>query len=266
MKIRDIVRTAVIRTNPYWPFSSLNRLPYYLAIEAFVQLCKRFPAIKSVYLRHGLTEANWVPALSDIDLALVIDSKLSMEEEFSFLNSFWNHHDRIKKLFPMLGEIEILNDKHIKSWTRFDIPGYRSMSWKLVYGVETKKNLFPVNRKILATDSVNYALRFYLGYFLDRFDSKEESSYLASQDLKRLVLKILRSLNYMNEEDSKKQIVMGGLDDTTDMLVRVLTGLEEGVRFITPNNNNAGSKQNDPIWLSDLNSHNNAFLKTVDST
>jgi len=107
MKIRDIVRTAVIRTNPYWPFSRLNRLPYYLAIQAFVQLCKRFPAIKSVYLRHGLTEAHWVPALSDIDLALITDSKLSTEEEFSFLNSFWNHHDRIKKLFPMLGEIEI---------------------------------------------------------------------------------------------------------------------------------------------------------------
>jgi len=261
MKLRDIVRTAVIRTNPYWPFSRLNRLPYYLAIEAFVQLCKRFPAIKSVYLRHGLTEANWVPALSDIDLALITDSKLSTQEEFSFLNSFWSHHDRMKKLFPMLGEIEILDDKNIKSWTQFDIPGYRSMGWKLVYGVEAEKNHFPMNPKILATDSVNYALRFYLGYFLDKFASKEESNYLTSQDLKRLVLKILRSLNYMNEEDSKNRVVMGGPDDTTDMLVRVLMGLEEGVRFITGNYNNAGSRQNDPIWLSDLNSHNNVIFE-----
>jgi hypothetical protein len=261
MKIRDIVRTAVIRTNPYWPFSRLNRLPYYLAIQAFVQLCKRFPAIKSVYLRHGLTEAHWVPALSDIDLALITDSKLSTEEEFSFLNSFWNHHDRIKKLFPMLGEIEILNDENIKLWTQFDISGYRSMGWKLMYGVESERNPFPVNPEILAADSVNYALRFYLGYFLDRFDSRgEESSYLTSQDLKRLVVKILRSLNYVDEKDSKKQIVMGDPDDTTDMLVRALTGLEEGVRFITCNYNNAGSRQNDPVWLSDLDFHNNVVF------
>ena len=262
MKIRDIVRTAVIKTNPCWPFSSLNRMPYYLAIQVFVQLCKRFREIKSVYLRHGLTEENWIPALSDIDLAVIIESKLKIEEEFSFLNAFWNHHDRMKKLFPMLGEIEILNDEHIKSWTQFDIPGYKSMSWKLLYGTETAKSQFPANRQRLTVDSFNYALRFYLGYFLDRFDAKEDSCYLASQDLKRLVLKILKSLNYMNGEDSKKQIVVGGLDDTTDMLVRVLTGLEEGVRFITRNyNNDADSKSSDKAWLGDIDSHNNVVFE-----
>src|SRR5262245_1720211 len=100
MKIRDIVRTAVLRTNPFWPFSTLNKMPYELAITAFVQTCKRFREIRSVYLRHGLTEGYWIPALSDIDLAVIIDSKLTIDEEVSFLNSFWKNHDRIKKLFP----------------------------------------------------------------------------------------------------------------------------------------------------------------------
>lgn len=51
MKIKDIVRTVVTETNSYWPFSGLNKLPYYLAIKAFIQHCKKFPEIKSVSRR-----------------------------------------------------------------------------------------------------------------------------------------------------------------------------------------------------------------------
>jgi hypothetical protein len=112
------VRILIVKTNPYRPFSTLNKMPYYIAIKAFVRLCKRFPEIKSIYLRHGLTEANWVPGLSDIDRTLIIDSGLNIEEEFSFLGLFWNNYDRMKKLFPMLGDIEILNAEHIGTWTK----------------------------------------------------------------------------------------------------------------------------------------------------
>src|SRR5437016_5956468 len=101
MKIRDIVRTAVLKTNPHWPFSSLNKTPYYLAIRIFVQACKRFPEIHSVYLRAGLTEGHWLPGLSDIDLTLVIDSKLTVEREFVFLRSFWKRYKFLKCFFPM---------------------------------------------------------------------------------------------------------------------------------------------------------------------
>jgi hypothetical protein len=259
MKVRDIVRTAILRTNPYWPFSNLNKVPYDLAVKAFVRLSKRFPQIKSVYLRHGLTEENWIPGLSDIDLALIIDSKLNMDEEFSFLNSFWKNHDRIKKLFPMIGEIEILNEEHIKSWRQFEMPGYRSLSWKLVYGIETRKNHVTVNPKQLGVDSVNYALRFYLGYFLDRFDPKEESPYLALQDLKRVFFKILRSLNQMNTDDGKEGTVPEAPNNKTDMLFLVLKGLEDGIRFITTSESD--SNKTDKTWLADVDSRNNVLFE-----
>jgi hypothetical protein len=61
MEMRDIVRAAVVRTDSYWLFSSLNKMSYYLAIKAFVHLCKRFPEIKSAYLRHGLLTEDWTP-------------------------------------------------------------------------------------------------------------------------------------------------------------------------------------------------------------
>jgi hypothetical protein len=78
MKVEDLVRILIVKTNPYLPFSTLNKMPYYIAIKAFVQLCKGFPEIKSIYLRHGVVEGNWVPGISDIDLTLVTDSKLTL--------------------------------------------------------------------------------------------------------------------------------------------------------------------------------------------
>ncbi|MGH7790867.1 MAG: hypothetical protein ACREOB_00995, partial [Thermodesulfobacteriota bacterium] len=239
MKVRDILRIAVLKTNSCWLFSSLNKMPYYLAIKVFVQMCKRFPEIKSVYLRHRLVEGSWTPALSDIDLAVITDSELSTDEEFYFLRSFWENCDRMKKLFPMLGEIEILNDKHIELWTKFGIEGYISGSWMLLYGKVTVKNNFFVSPKRLAIESLNYALGFYLGLFLIKFNQRDEPLYLVLQDLKRLVFKVQRCLDYININESKKPIVAGLLDNKTDMLFCILNGLEQGIRFIIPANNEA---------------------------
>ncbi|MCI0454153.1 MAG: hypothetical protein L0Y68_04060 [Candidatus Dadabacteria bacterium] len=260
MKITDIVRTIVLKTNRWWPFSQLNKTPYYIAIWAFVRLCKRFTQIKSVYLRHRLVEGNWTPALSDIDLTVIIDSKLTAEEEFSFLYSFWKNYEGMKKLFPMLGEIEVLNDEHIGSWIKFGIEGYTSQNWILVYGIETVKSNFLVNPKRLAIESLNYALFFYLRYSLEKF-RQEGPPYLVSQDLKRLVHKILRCLNYTNTDDNKKQTVVGRLDDKTDMLFHVLKGLEEGIRFTAPSDNEVGSRKSNKEWLCDVDSHNKVFFE-----
>jgi hypothetical protein len=84
MEVKELVRFLIVKSNPYGPFSTLNKMPYYIAIKGFIQICKRFPEIKSIYLRHGLAEGNWVPGISDIDLTVVIDSDLTVEEEFDF--------------------------------------------------------------------------------------------------------------------------------------------------------------------------------------
>ncbi len=85
MKCRDFIREVVLRTNPYRPFSSLNKVPYRLAIEAFLRLCGKFPEITSAYLRGSLVSRDWVPALSDIDLTVIVDDQLGLDEEYAFL-------------------------------------------------------------------------------------------------------------------------------------------------------------------------------------
>jgi predicted nucleotidyltransferase len=247
MNTRDIIRTAVVKTNLHWPFSTLNRMPYYLAIKALTRSCKRFPEIKSVYLRHGLTEDNWVPALSDIDLTIITDSRLSIEEEFSFLSSFWKNYDRMKKLFPMLGEVEILNDEHIGSWTKFNIRGYESRNWKLIHGIETANSNYIVHSTRLAIDSLNHALWVYLDHFLRRFYLEEFPSFMALQEMQRLAFKALKYANYFHVHPLKHKLD-GRVDNKTAMLCCVLEELEKGVRLFAPTFDQNGLRKNPREW------------------
>ena len=115
MNIRDALRTAVLASNPYWPFSAINKYPYYLAIQAFVRLCSSYASIKSVYLRSGLVERQWVPGLSDIDFTLIVDANLNRADEFYFLQKFWRRYSSLKTVFPMIGEVDILTERHVRS-------------------------------------------------------------------------------------------------------------------------------------------------------
>ena len=232
MTIRDIVRTAVIRTNPYWPFSSLNKAPYQVAIKAFAHLCKGFPEIKTIYLRGGLSEGRFIPALSDIDLTVIIDPTVSVEQEYRFLRSFWKRCCRMKKLFPMLGEIEILNTEELAISTKFGLPGgpgYQAASWRLLYGSEMPRDGYTLHPMSLRRDSLNHALWFYLKYFLEIFTSQEESLYLVSQDLGRLRSKIVRYLDCSNGAEAAHAVLCDLPSSNIELFSQVLNFLDEEI-------------------------------------
>lgn len=230
MRIRDAVRTVVIKTNPYWPFSNLNKLPYDLAVKVFIQLCKKYREIDGIYLRAGLAEGHIIPALSDIDLTVIINSKLSLDQEFSFLSSFWQSYRRLKKLFPMLGEIEILNNEELGIWTKFGVPGYKAPSWKLIFGKEAPRTTYTAEPTRLTRDSLNYALWFYVRYFLEIFTCKEKSSYLISQDLKRLRSKIFRCLNSLDHAEATNKRVLDPRSSDIEMFSQILNSLDSAIR------------------------------------
>jgi predicted nucleotidyltransferase len=249
MKIRDIVRTAVIKANPYWPFSTLNKTPYYFAIRIFVEACRRFPGIRAVYLRSGLAEGHWSPGLSDIDLTIIVDSRLSIDEEFAFLYSFWKRYDRLKNFFPMLGEVEILNDQQLKTWTRFGLRGYEAPHWKLLYGTETARSQYRGDGRRLTKDRLDDALSFYQGYFREKFTVQKQCPYLRSVELKRISEKIFRCLNSMNQTGSGNRKVQDTDCDNVDLLHGILACFENDIsRFSAcdnqiPNDDGASALQ-----------------------
>ncbi|MCI0603863.1 hypothetical protein L0156_12720 [bacterium] len=192
--MKDFIRNLVLKTNDVWPFSSMNRFPYYAGVRAFLHICKEFPKIQRVYLRHGLVESDWVPGISDIDLTVLFEPGNTAEEEFAFAVSFWRRVERLKRFFPMLGEIDLLDSKQISSWTRFTIRGKESKSWRLLYAMGDLQ----VNRKATPednfVDSFNHALLQYFNFFQRRFFTHQMNPIVVA-GLQRISKKVIRYAN-----------------------------------------------------------------------
>jgi hypothetical protein len=229
MKSRDILRTAVMGSNPYWPFSRLNKMPYAVAVKAFVQLCKGFPEIKCAYLRAGLAEGNLIPALSDIDLTVIVHGKLALNQEFTFLRTFWRRYGLLKRFFPMIGEVDVLTDRQLKTWTQFGLRGYEAPHWKLLYGTEVLRTGYSENGRRLIKDCLNDALSFYRGYFREKFSAQEQCSYLTAQDLRRITAKIFRCLRSINPSRPAKSELLATKSNSLEILYQILRGLERGI-------------------------------------
>lgn len=234
MKLRDAVRTAVLASNPYWPFSILNKYPYYVAIRAFVRLCAAYPAVKSVYLRSGLVEREWVPALSDIDFTVVIDGKLACESEFSFLHGFWQNFGKYKSCFPMIGEVDILTDENIRSWTRFGLAGRSAGNWQLLHGSRTAQPGSSFEPRWATQDCIDYALNYFYwycrGYFEKQFYGLAETPYLVNHDLHRLAAKIFRCLQRISPDSGKHHSRENPRQSEHEICARVMVAVEKEIR------------------------------------
>lgn len=194
------LRKFVLRTNSVWPFSRLNRIPYNVAIKYIRALPKKFTSIKAIYLRHSMADGTWVPGRSDIDLTIITNPIPDASAEFAFLKSFWTDYQRLQTFFPMLGEIDILNDKLFLPWMRLGIRGYESKDWVLLYGDPVLAPARMSNSEQIAEEAFNYAFRYYRIFFLREFFKCGESSIT----LQRYVLKMLKYIHYAPE--TRKEI------------------------------------------------------------
>ena len=221
------MRNLLINTNSFWPFSRLNRIPYYIALKFFIKECRKFSRIKSVYLRNSLAYDIWTPGLSDIDLTVIIESRMNADKEFIFLSSFWGSYARLQRWFPMLGEVDMLDDKQITDWTKFGIPGYESKYWKLLSGEGAVSSNYPVRPEGLARDALNYALKWYRDFFFREFYVNKGMSL----ELTRHARKILRYINY-TEKENIAQIRQMLSCDKEELLCRLMIELEKRAIFL----------------------------------
>jgi hypothetical protein len=225
MSVKDLTRFIIIKTNSLWPFTFLNRIPYYLALKTFIYIFSSFKEVKSIYLRHGMSKKNWVPAISDIDLTIIINSNLPTEQEYSFLTVFWRKFKRLKKIFPMLGEVDILRENEVESWTRFTIRGYEAGNWKLLYGKENIRSSYRADMNLHALDSMNYAFTNYLEYFIPKFYSDREHDFIVSAELSRIASKILRYTN-PSFDANKIKLNQVGRKRRAELLYNVMKGIK----------------------------------------
>lgn len=84
-------------------FSAIYRRIYLSALPA-ARLLLRGPGLRSLYLYRGMADKGWVPGLSDMDLACVLETS-SPEKDFFLYSGLRRRLRLLKSLFPFTGEL-----------------------------------------------------------------------------------------------------------------------------------------------------------------
>lgn len=226
--LRDWLRAFVLRTNGTWPFRACNRLPYFAAVRLLVNAACERPEIESVYVSHGMAGSDWTPGMSDIDLTVILTRGLAAEEECDFLEWFWGTYDRLKRYFPMLGEVVILDEGEFQLWQIYSSTTAQGRNWMLVHGRETAGKV-SVGEKMWRARALNSALWVYLESLLPCLSRPD--SYLRQQDLARRARKISRYLEPVIARDSGPPLV--AFRDFAEIVAHTVKLLEAGVRAVT---------------------------------
>ena len=224
-----LLRTFVLRTNPHWPFRYCNRIPYAAALRVFVRCFKTRPEIRSIYVRHGLAQGEWIPALSDIDLTLVLRRDLPVELEYDFLETFWRRYGRLRRIFPMLGEVLILNQDEFALWLTSSSYSPVNRRWHLLHG-EQSVCLRADGSEHWRRRALSYALWMHLETLPPCFS--EPDSFLRRQDIQRRARKILRLLQPILAEAGQPQLPIERTPDPVEILTDVLRSFETAVTHV----------------------------------
>ena len=191
MDARDTVRRVVVETNPYWPFSALNRMPYRLAIAAVARRMRRLAGVRALYLRNGLTRPDWVPGISDIDLTLVTESMPDARREYALMRAIRDEYRALKRVFPMLGELGVLTPTTAGAWSRFGVDGYETRYWHAVFGDALPGLGFEPGPQRFRFDAWSHARLFGLDVLQRRMLAGDGASFLSVRELRRVAAKVL---------------------------------------------------------------------------
>ena len=188
MTTRDLLRTAVLRTNPCVPFRWTNRWPYYAALKAATSALSASSEVSGLWLRHGLASRKWIPGLSDIDFCLTMKRGLTPEHEFLVIDQLRARYRSLGKWFPMLGDLEILGEDDLPLWLR--TIGETISSWTLLHGQVVEDD--PAHASASREPALRTALCMYLDYLPPCL--AQPDSWLRRNDVRRRIEKILRLL------------------------------------------------------------------------
>lgn len=204
---------SVVQATRNWPLAGgLYRSIYHAAANAVGELATREPRLTGVYARNSYALGTWEPGRSDIDLTAVWsdpnpDSVARFHAAFATL----------KKRFPMLGEVEMLDERHLAAWSGFGVPGLESGRWKKLGGPHRFECRYAGNERL---DRVRHAVSIYCHQFMPRFWEQPRHE----KTLRRLAAKIARQLN----EPS------GGVGSPEQLLETVLRQLSRTASEVTP--------------------------------
>ncbi len=186
---RQTLQKIVLAVNQ-WPLGlHFTRVPYYVAVRALGWMLKKYPLMLSAYARNSFALGSWTPGRSDIDLTLILRADESLQSEFITLNRFWNAYASLQRWFPMLGEVEILNQAHFEAWMQFSITGFEARHWICIYGTDVDRSGYRGGEEQRKYDRLSHAISIYCHQMVPVIRSAHPDSLL------RYTQKILRYLD-----------------------------------------------------------------------
>jgi hypothetical protein len=244
MELRDLIRICVLRSNAHRPFSSINKAPYCIAIRVFTHFCRRFQEIAAVYVRRRLVGRSWIPALSDIDLTVLIRKDLGLEREYLFLRRFWQGMQLVRKVFPMIGEVEILNEDQMEIWLKNGFEGVNFEGWQQILGNAASPVLErPVIPNCDVFQAYNFALSFYLHTFYRGLHQTRHPHYLLKQDSFRILRKINKCLSAIGANSTASSDKINELPpDIDEVICLMISSLDNGLSSIASSTNGCAGK------------------------
>jgi hypothetical protein len=210
-----------------------NRLPLFRQVyAAYYRLALSFLAaafflnreVEAAYLRIDTDQPEWKFGLSDIDLTLIVKEQ-SMVRNQVFLQRFWKLYEGLRRLFPVIGEVDIFTRREFLVQSKMgaepvqSIKSYRKLFCKLKgpHYEELQTAFVETERGITTVDHLTNALHRY-AYFL--LPLAIEGRNPALFDLRMAhgrakLTKIFKRLNYSlvsQREDLSKQRSAGVQD------------------------------------------------------
>jgi len=151
--VRKLMRQFV-RTSNDWPVvNAAYRSVYRAAAEAAGRLANESRAIAGIYARNSYALGTWVPGVSDIDLTIILRQPTS-----KVIAEIHLRYDRLRGRFPMLGEVEMLDESHVSAWTSHAVTGLESKRWLKLAGEHRLQSDYSGDERL---DRLRHAIGIY---------------------------------------------------------------------------------------------------------
>jgi len=134
-----------------------------------------------VYARNSYALGTWVAGISDIDLTVVWRNASNAD-----VNDCQRRFDALRARYPMIGEVEMLEERHVAAWTAHATTGLESRNWIRLGGDYELKCAYRGDEKL---DRLRQAVSIYRYNLTPLFGKQDDSAFF------RFAAKLFRQLS-----------------------------------------------------------------------
>ena len=198
LNLKKTAQNFVIKTSDNKLLRPFYIVYYRLAAHIFKAFYSNFSCVDSIYIRRQMARGTCQPGTSDIDLSVII-KEMPSDKEALFLKSFWRWYFLIKKIFPILGEVEIVTKQELVGWeSASGVRTCEAMSWRIVYGRDIKPDFsFLEGSDSAKLNFLTEAMQSFWSLTLNMFGNRKEM--FQRHEYRRFFKRLIDTLRFVDK-------------------------------------------------------------------